>query len=433
MFENLNSSLEKALNKIKGYGKITEANIEEVIHDIRIALLEADVNYDVIKEFLNAVKTKALGQEVQASLKPSEAFVKILNDELVTLLGSKEEPLNLKGNPATLMLVGLQGSGKTTTAGKLALFLRKKEHKQPLLVACDLQRPAAIEQLKQIGQELDIPVYSETEQNPTTISLHAIAYAKANHYDYVIIDTAGRLHIDEPLMNELKSLNDAIKPDEVLLVIDAMMGQDAIKVITDFNQYLPISGAILTKMDGDTRGGVALSLRHLTNIPIKMIGTSEHMDGLEPFYPDRMASRILGMGDLKTMVEHATEVIDEKEAEATAKKLQKGQFDLNDFLTSFKQIEKLGPLDNLIKMIPGANKMGLKQVQINPKDISHIEAIIEAMTPYERKHPESLKASHKLRIAKGSGQRVEDVNRLLKQFDQTKAMMKQMKQKNGLF
>ncbi len=431
MFESLGERLQNAIDKIKGYGKITEENISDVVREIRLALLEADVNYKVVKEFVNNVKEKALGEEVAKSLKPGEVFVKILKDELVDLLGGEKEDLNLSGNPATLMLVGLQGTGKTTMIGKLGLTLRKKYHKNPLLVACDVYRPAAIEQLKTIGKELNIEVYSEGKGNPVEISANAIQYAKENKFDYVLIDTAGRLHIDAELMDELKNINESIKPNEILLVVDSMTGQDAINVIEGFNGSLPLTGAILTKLDGDTRGGAALSIRHLTNVPIKFVGVSEKMDGIEEFYPERMATRILGMGDIMTMLEKAESVIDEEEALKTAKKMQKGNFDLEDFLNQLKQIKKLGPLENIIKMIPGAKKMGLNQVHIDPKDMAHIEAIILSMTPYERRHPEILKASRKIRIAKGSGRSVEEVNRLLKQFEQMKDIMKKMQ--NGSF
>lgn len=424
MFESLGERLQNAIDKIKGYGKITEDNISDVVREIRLSLLEADVNYKVVKEFVNNVKEKALGEEVAKSLKPGEVFVKILKDELVELLGGEKADLNLNGNPATLMLVGLQGTGKTTMIGKLGLMLRKKYHKKPLLVACDVYRPAAIDQLKTIGKELNIEVYSEGKGNPVEISKNAINYAKENKFDYVLIDTAGRLHIDTELMDELKSINENIHPDEILLVVDSMTGQDAINVIEGFNEALPLTGAILTKLDGDTRGGAALSIRHLTNVPIKFVGVSEKMDGIEEFYPERMATRILGMGDIMTMLEKAESVIDEEEALKTAKKMQKGNFDLEDFLSQLKQIKKLGPLENLLKMIPGAKKMGLNQVHIDPKDMAHVEAIILSMTPYERRHPEVLKASRKVRIAKGSGRTVEEVNRLLKQFEQMKDMMK---------
>ena len=426
MFESLGERLQNAIKKIKGYGKITEENISDVTREIRLALLEADVNYKVVKEFIDNVKTKALGEEVAKALNPGEVFVKILKDELVDLLGGNKEDLKIDGNPTVLMLVGLQGSGKTTTIGKLANLLRKKYKKKPLLVACDIYRPAAIDQLKQLGKELNIEVYEEGKNNPVETSKNAIKYAKENNYDYVLIDTAGRLHIDEVLMDELKNIEDSVKPDEILLVLDSMIGQDAINVINGFNEKLKLTGAILTKLDGSAKGGVALSVRHLTNIPIKFIGTSERLDGLEEFYPERMASRILDMGDLMSMVEKAESVIDEKEAEDLAKKMQKGKFDLEDFLKQMNQIKKLGPLENLIKLLPGANKMGLNNVQINPKDMAHIEAIILSMTPYERKHPEVLKASRKMRIAKGSGRSVEEVNRLLKQFEQMKEMMKRL-------
>ena len=431
MFENLGERLQNVVHKVKGYGKITEDNISEMMREIRLALLEADVNYQVVKEFVANVKEKALGEEVQKSIKPGDLFVKIVQDELTELLGGESAPLNMNGNPAILMLVGLQGSGKTTTIGKLANMLRKKNHKKPLLVACDVYRPAAIDQLKQIGKQLNIEVYEEGKNDPVEICRNALLYAKENGYDYVLIDTAGRLHIDDDLMKELDEIQNEIKPHETLLVIDSMMGQDAINVITGFSEALPLTGVILTKLDGDTRGGVALSVRHLTNIPIKFIGVSEKMDGLDTFDPERMAGRILGMGDIVSLVEKATEAIDEAEAEKTAKKMQSGKFDLEDFLSTMKQIKKMGPLENLLKLIPGASKMGLNNVKIDPKQMAHIEAIILSMTPQERKHPDIIKASRKTRIAKGSGTSVQEVNRLLQQFDQMKKMMKQMS--NGNF
>lgn len=430
MFETLSDRLQNAIKNIKGYGKITEENIDSMVREVRLALLEADVNYKVVKEFTSAVREKALGEEVKKSLTPGEMFVGIIRDELVELLGGSNAPLNLKGNPACLMLVGLQGSGKTTTIGKLANLLRKKHNKKPLLVACDIYRPAAIEQLKQIGKELNIPVYSEDSKDAVSIAKNGVCYAKENGYDYVLIDTAGRLHIDDNLMEELQNIKQEVKPEETLLVIDSMMGQDAINVITGFNSKIDLTGVILTKLDGDTRGGVALSVRHLTNVPIKFIGDSEKMDGISYFYPDRMASRILGMGDILSIVDKANEVIDEKEAEKSLKKMQKGKFDLEDFLSQMKQIKKLGPLENLLKLIPGASKMGLNNVNINPKDLAHIEAIILSMTPYERKHPEILKASRKERIAKGSGRNVMEVNRLLTQFEQSKKMMQMLSNGN---
>ena len=431
MFESLSDRLQNAIHKIKGYGTITEENISEVMKEVRLALLEADVNYKVVKEFTNEVKEKALGEEVKRSINPGDLFVKIVNDELKELLGGESAPLNLSGYPAILMLVGLQGSGKTTTIGKLSNLLRKKHSKKPLLVACDVYRPAAIDQLKQIGKQLNIPVYEEGKKDPVEISKNAIKYAKENGYDYVLIDTAGRLHIDEDLMDELDNIYNEVNPKEVLLVIDSMMGQDAINVIQGFNDRLKLTGVILTKLDGDTRGGVALSVRHLTNVPIKFIGTSEKMDGIDHFDPERMAGRILGMGDIVSLVEKAEEAIDQKEAEKTAKRLQNGKFDLEDFLSSMKQIKKMGPLESLLKLIPGASKMGLNNIKVDPKQLAKIEAIILSMTPTERKNPDIIKASRKTRIARGSGSSVQEVNKLLTQFEQMKKMMKQMK--NGNF
>lgn len=430
MFESLGDRLQNAIHKIKGYGKITEDNISDMMREIRLALLEADVNYKVVKEFTNNVKEKALGEEVASSINPGDLFVKIVKDELTELLGGEQADICLKGNPAILMLVGLQGSGKTTTIGKLANFLRKKHAKKPLLVACDVYRPAAIDQLKQIGKQLNIEVYEEGKGNPIEISKNAVSYAKEHGYDYVLIDTAGRLHIDEGLMDELENIRTEVNPDEILLVIDAMMGQDAINVITGFHDKLPLTGVILTKLDGDTRGGVALSVRHLTHVPIKFIGVSEKLDGLDSFDPERMAGRILGMGDIVSLVEKATDAIDEKEAEKTARRMQQGKFDLEDFLSTMKQMKKLGPLENLLKLIPGAKKMGLNNVKIDPKQMAHIEAIVLSMTPKERRNPDIIKASRKTRIAKGSGTSVQEVNKLLQQFDQMKKMMKQFSNGN---
>lgn len=426
MFENLSDRLQNVMHKIKGYGKITEDNINEMMREIRLSLLEADVNYKVVKEFTNTVKEKALGADVNQKLSPGEEFVRIVRDELTELLGGETVELMVNKNLTITMLVGLQGSGKTTTIGKLANYLRKNHKKKPLLVACDVYRPAAIDQLKTLGKELNIEVYTEGKKDPVEISKNAIDYAKENGFDYILIDTAGRLQIDEKLMDELVNIETEIKPDETLLVIDSMMGQDAINVITGFNDKLPLTGVILTKLDGDTRGGVALSVRHLTNLPIKFIGVSEKMDGLSEFHPDRMASRILGMGDILSLVEKVSDEINEKDAEDMVKKMSKGAFDLEDFLNQLKQIKKLGPLENLLKLLPGAKKMGLNNIKVDPKKMAHTEAIILSMTPYERKHPEILKASRKQRIAKGSGTTVTEVNQLLNQFEEMKKMMKMM-------
>lgn len=431
MFEDLGDRLQNALNKIKGYGMITEDNIDSMMREIRLALLEADVNYKVVKEFTNSVKEKALGTEVKKSINPGDMFVKIVKDELVELLGGDSSPLYVSGKPSVLMLVGLQGSGKTTTIAKLGLYLRKKEKKKPLLVAGDVYRPAAIDQLKQLGKELNIEVFEEGKKDPVEIVKDALEYAKDNGFDYVLIDTAGRLQIDEELMDELINIQDSIKVNETLLVIDSMMGQDAINVINGFNEKLNLTGVILTKLDGDTRGGVALSVRHLTNVPIKFIGVSEKLDGLDTFDPERMAGRILGMGDVISLVEKASESIDEKEAEKTAKRMQQGKFDLEDFLSSMKQMRRLGPLENLIKLIPGARKAGLDKVKVDPKQMGRIEAIVLSMTIEERRNPNIIKASRKTRIAKGSGTSVQEVNRLLEQFEQMKKMMKQFS--NGNF
>jgi len=431
MFESLTEKLENAINKIKGYGTIAEDNISDAMREVRLALLEADVNYKVVKEFTNKVKEKALGEEVKKSLKPGDVFLKILKDELLELLGDGNSSLDLSSNPSIIMLVGLQGSGKTTTIGKLANLLRKKKGKKPLLIAADVYRPAAIDQLKQLGRELNIEVYEEGQNDAVKIAENGVNYAKEKGYDLVLIDTAGRLHVDEKLMDELKSINEKVNPSEIILVIDAMIGQDAINVINGFNDKLPLTGTILTKMDGDTKGGVALSARHLTGVPIKFIGTSEKLDGLTEFEPERMVSRILGNGDIMSIIEKAESVIDEKEAMTTAKKMQSGKMDLEDFLSQLRQIKKLGPLENLLKLLPGARKMGLNNISIDPKQFARLEAIISSMTIKERKNPDIIKSSRKQRIANGSGTSVQEVNKLLNQFDQMKKMMKMMK--NGNF
>lgn len=430
MFEYMGDRISNAIKNIKGMGRITEENIGDAIREIKMALLEADVNYEVVKEFTTNVKNKALGMDVSKSLKPDEVFIKLVKDELVSLLGSDYVPLVTDKKFTCIMLVGLQGSGKTTTCGKIVNLVRKKNSKNPLLVACDVYRPAAIDQLCEVGKSLNIPVFTKGKEDPRVIVKEALEYAKTNNNDYVIIDTAGRLHVDEELMKELIDINEIANPDEIILVIDAMMGQDAINVIRGFNDKLPLTGAILTKMDGDTKGGVALSVRHLTNIPIKFVGDSEKLDGLSPFYPERMAERILDMGDILSIAEKAESVIDEDEAKDLTRKMKKGSYDLEDFLTNMKQIRKLGPLENILKMLPGARNMGLNNININPKDMAHVEAIVLSMTPYERRHPEVLKASRKIRIAKGSGRSVEEVNRLLKQFEMMKDMMKKMSSGN---
>lgn len=423
--------ISNAIKNIKGLGKISEENIDDAVREIRMALLEADVNFEVTKEFVSNVKKNALGMEVSKSIKPDELFIKIVRDELVALLGNEEVPLCTNGHPTIIMMAGLQGSGKTTTSGKIANFVRKKHGKKPILVACDVYRPAAIEQLKTVGKSLGIPVYEEgTEKPPIEIISNALSYAKENGHDYIIIDTAGRTQIDEKLMDELVQISENFKLDEILLVIDAMMGQDAINVIRGFDEKLKLTGAVLTKLDGNTKGGVALSVRHLTSVPIKFVGDSEKMDGLSSFDPKRMADRILDMGDILSIAEKVEESIDIDEASDLAKKMQKGKFDLEDFLNTMKQIKKLGPLENLLKMIPGARKAGIANVQIDPKEMAHLEAIILSMTPYERRHPEEIKHSRKQRISKGCGRGVEEINRLLSQFEQMKKMMKQFSNGN---
>ena len=409
MFEYMGDRLSNAIKNIKGMGRITEENIGDAMREIRMALLEADVNYEVVKEFIKNVKEKALGLEVEKNLKPEELFIKLVKDELVSLLGGDYVALEVGKMPTIIMMVGLQGSGKTTTSGKIANLVRKKNKKNPLLVACDVYRPAAIDQLCEIGASLNIPVFEKGKEKPLEIVKEALVYAKENNLDYIIIDTAGSLHIDEELMDELVSIEEYAKPNEILLVIDAMMGQDAINVIKGFNDKLGLTGAILTKMDGNTKGGVALSVRHLTNVPIKFIGDSEKLDGLSEFYPERMAERILDMGDILSIAEKVEGIVSEEEASNMAKKMKKGDYTLEDFLTNLKQIKKLGPLENILKMLPGARKMGLGDININPKDMAHVEAIILSMTPYEREHPEVLKNSRKVRISKGSGRSVEEI------------------------
>lgn len=432
MFESLTDKIESAISKFKSNGTITEENISDAVREVRLALLEADVNYKVVKEFTNKVKEKALGEEVKKSLKPGDVFLKILKDELLALLGdNSSSEVDLSGNPSIIMLVGLQGSGKTTTIGKLGNLLRKKKSKKPMFIAADVYRPAAIDQLKTLGKELNIEVYEEGQKDAVEIVENGLKHAKENNYDLVLIDTAGRLHVDEELMDELKRISDKVNPNEIILVIDAMIGQDAINVINGFNDSLKLTGTILTKMDGDTKGGVALCAKHLTGVPIKFIGTSEKLDGLDTFDAQRMVSRILGNGDIMSIIEKAESVIDEKEAMSTMKKMQAGKMDLDDFLSQLRQIKKLGPLENLIKLLPGARKMGLNNISVDPKEFVRLEAIISSMTLKERRNPDIIKASRKQRIANGSGTTVQEVNRLLTQFEQMQKMMKMMK--NGNF
>ena len=430
MFEYMGDRISRAIKNIRGMGIITEENISDAMREIRLALLEADVNYQVVKEFVSKVKEKALGLDVGKSLKPDELFIKLVKDELIDLLGGEYEPLKVNSGTTVLMLCGLQGSGKTTTAGKLANYVRKKYNKKPLLVACDIYRPAAIDQLVEIGKSLNVEVFTKGKISPVEIVRDALLYAKDNHFDYIIIDTAGRLQIDEALMAELQDISANFKIDETMLVIDAMMGQDAINVITGFHDKIKLTGTILTKLDGNTKGGVALSVRHLTHIPIKFVGDSEKLDGLKEFYPDRMAERILDMGDILGIAEKVEGLISEDDAKNQVAKMRKGKYDLEDFLTNIKQIKKLGPLENILKMLPGARKMGLNNLNIDPKQIAHVEAIISSMTPKERHNPDILKASRKQRIAKGSGVSVEEVNRLLKQFESMKEMMKKFSSGN---
>ena len=431
MFENLSSKITNAVKKIQGNATITEDNITDIIRDVRIALLEADVNYKIVKEFTTNIKEQALGMDVRTKLNPTEEFMNIIYNELINVLGEEEATIETTKNPTILMLVGLQGSGKTTTIAKIANKLIKEDKKKPLIIAADIYRMAAVEQLKQLGKDNNIDVFSYDSKDVNEIVRKGIEYSKTNSNDYILIDTAGRLHIDEELMVELKNINEEFKPHEILLVLDAMIGQDAINVITKFNEDLPLTGCILTKFDGDTKGGVALSVRYLTNIPIKFIGIGEKIDALDKFYPKRIASRIIDNGDLMSLVESVNTKIDLEDSKELEKKLKKGKFDLEDFLAQMKQIKKLGPLENIIKMLPGANKMGLNNVNIDPKQLAHVEAIILSMTKKERRNPNILKASHKIRIAKGSGMKVEDVNRLLKQFEQMKTMMKMIN--NGSF
>ena len=424
MFENLSERLERSFKLLKGQGKITEINVAETLKDVRRALLDADVNYKVAKQFTDTVKAKALGQNVINAIKPSELMVKIVHDELTQLMGGDTAQINLSGNPTVILMSGLQGSGKTTFSGKIAKKLKSEKAKRPLLVACDVYRPAAIEQLKILGQQIEVPVYTEEgNNNPVEIAQNAISYAKANHLDLVIVDTAGRLAVDEQMMDEIERIKKAINPQETLFVVDSMTGQDAVNTAKEFNDRLDFDGVVLTKLDGDTRGGAALSIRTVVTKPIKFVGTGEKLDALDLFHPARMADRILGMGDIVSLVEKAQQQFDEKEARELQRKIAKNQFNFNDFLNQIQQIKKMGNLKDLASMIPGVGK-AIKDLDIDDDAFKGIEAIIHSMTEKERQNPEIINGSRRQRIARGSGTNIQDVHRLLKQFEQTRKMMK---------
>ena len=431
MFENLSDRLERSLKILKGQGKITEINVAETLKEVRRALLDADVNYKTAKEFTETVRQKALGQNVLNAVKPEQMMVKIVHDELATLMGGTAVDINIKGSPAVILMSGLQGSGKTTFSGKLASMLKSKRGKNPLLVAADVYRPAAIEQLKVLGEQIGVPVYAEEEnKNPVKIAQNAIQYARQHGKDLVIIDTAGRLAIDEQMMNEIESIKKAVNPQEILFVVDAMTGQDAVNTAKEFNQRLDFNGVVLTKLDGDTRGGAALSIRSVVDKPIKFVGTGEKPDAIDVFHPERMADRILGMGDIVSLVEKAQEQYDEEEARRLQKKIAKNQFDFNDFITQIQQIKKMGNLKDLASMIPGVGKQ-IKDLDIDDDAFKGIEAIIRSMTPGERSNPEILNGSRRARIARGSGTNVQEVNKLIKQFDETRKMMRTMTSGGG--
>ena len=424
MFENLSERLERSFKILKGEGKITEVNVAETLKDVRKALLDADVNYKVAKSFTDTVKEKALGQDALTSVRPSQLMVKIVHDELAALMGGEAVELELKGRPSVILMSGLQGSGKTTMSGKLALMLKNKKHRRPLLAACDVYRPAAIDQLTVLGEQIEVPVYKEEgNKNPIEIALNAIKEAKAKNHDVVIIDTAGRLAVDEQMMREIAAIKDAVDPDQILFVVDAMTGQDAVNTAKEFNDRLDFDGVVLTKLDGDTRGGAALSIRTVVNKPIMFVGTGEKLEALDVFHPARMADRILGMGDIVSLVERAQEQFDEEEARKLTKKLARNQFDFNDFLAQIAQIKKMGNIKDLMGMIPGVGKQ-IKDLDIDDNAFKSVETIIYSMTPYERSHPEAINGSRRQRIAKGSGTNIQEVNRLLKQFEQTRKMMK---------
>lgn len=424
MFENLSERLERSFKILKGEGRITEINVAETLKDVRRALLDADVNYKVAKSFTDRVKQKALGQNVLTSVKPGQLMVKIVHDELAELMGGHAAELKLKSRPSVILMAGLNGAGKTTLSGKLAFFLKTKKSRKPLLVACDVYRPAAVEQLRVLAEQIEVPIYMNLEEkDPVKIAREGIQEAKAKGYDTVIVDTAGRLAVDEELMNEIAAIKEATQPDDTLFVVDSMTGQDAVNTAKEFNDRLDYEGVVLTKLDGDTRGGAALSIRTVVDKPIMFVGTGEKMEALDVFHPERMADRILGMGDIVSLVERAQEQFDEKEALKLQRKIQKNQFDFNDFLAQIQQIKKMGNLKDLASMIPGVGK-ALKDVEIDDNAFKGIEAIILSMTPKERQHPEILNQSRKNRIAKGSGTTIQEVNRLVKQFDQTRKMMK---------
>ena len=426
MFDNLSERLERSFKILKGEGKITEINVAETLKDVRKALLDADVNYKVAKNFTDTVKAKAMGQNVLTAVKPSQLMVKIVHDELTQLMGGETAEIDLSGKPTVILMSGLQGSGKTTFSGKLARMLKTKKNRKPLLVACDVYRPAAIEQLRVLAEQIDVPMYSEPDsKDPVKIAQNAIQEAKAKGYDLVIVDTAGRLAVDEEMMNEIAAIKEAIHPNEILFVVDAMTGQDAVNTAKEFNDRLDFNGVILTKLDGDTRGGAALSIRSVVNKPIKFVGTGEKLDAVDQFHPSRMADRILGMGDIVSLVERAQEQYDEEEAKRLQKKIQKNQFDFNDFMSQIQQIKKMGNLKELASMIPGVGK-AIKDIDIDDNAFKSIEAIINSMTPKERTNPEILNGSRRQRIAKGSGTNIQEVNRLLKQFDESKKMMKML-------
>ncbi|UTR15126.1 signal recognition particle protein [Salipaludibacillus sp. LMS25] len=428
-FEGLAERLQSTLKKIRGKGKVSEQDVKEMMREVRLALLEADVNFKVVKKFVNDVKERAVGQEVLESLTPGQQVIKVVNEELTKLMGGEQSKIAAATKPPTVvMMVGLQGAGKTTTTGKLANHLRKNHNRNPLMVAADIYRPAAIKQLETLGKQLDMPVFSLGDQvSPVEIAKQAITKAKEEHHDYVLIDTAGRLHVDEKLMNELEEIKAITSPDEILLVVDAMTGQDAVNVAENFNERLGITGAVLTKLDGDTRGGAAISVKAVTGTPVKFAGMGEKIDALEPFHPERMASRILGMGDVLTLIEKAQTNVDEKKAKELERKMRTNELTFDDFLEQLSQVRNMGPLDELLNMMPGAGKMkGLKNAQVDEKQLTHIEAIVKSMTKAEREDPDLLNASRRKRIAKGSGTSIQEVNRLIKQFGEMKKMMKQM-------